>query len=140
MTLRSILGSLGLAAKPTPTDLRVLTGVSATLNATHRSRDHGDVHAHTWEVTVWCVTEGQANAVMIRNHLDKLLSRYEGKCLPDSLAWAEDLGVWIMYEMGPDHQGYDGWIGRVYAVEIRRAKEGLLARIEHSPRDAMGVW
>lgn len=130
MTLRSILAILGLGAKPTQTGLRVLTGVSATLNATHRRRERGDVHPHTWDITVWVNPIGQVNAVHLRDDLNKWLSKFEGKCLPDNLAWAEDLAIAVAQGMTPDPSGYDGWLGEVIAVDIRRDAERLLARIE----------
>lgn len=119
------------APKPT---VRALTGVRATLSATHRNRSTGDVHGHTWSVTLWfrSATSRQACAVHLRNDLAKYLSRYEGKCLPDKLAWAEDLALAVLRDMTPHPDGYDGRLGEIVAVEISREREGLLARAERS--------
>lgn len=112
---------------------RVLTGVRATLNAAHRKRATGEVHGHTWNVLLWFQsTSGQACAVHLRDDLVKYLARYEGRCLPDKLAWAEDLALAILRDMTPDPGGYDGRLGVVVAVEISREREGLLARAERA--------
>lgn len=100
-------------------DIRKATGVRATLNATHRNRLTGEVHGHTWDVLlVFQSTSGQACAVRLRNDL---------RCLPDKIAWAEDMAEAILQDMTPDPGGYDGRLGEVVAVEISREREGLLA-------------
>lgn len=115
---------------PGPT-VRKLTGVRASLNASHRNRTTGVVHGHRWNVTLWFLSySSPADAVHLRNALTEYLARYEGKCLPDKLAWAEDLACAIMHGMTPDPHGYDGRLGEVVAVEISREREGLLARAE----------
>ena len=120
MTLLSILGIGGRAARPTQT---VLSGVRSSLTAQHRS-EWGDVHEHTWEVTVWVRRNerNHPNAVRLREELDKVLSSFSGKCLPDRFAWAENLAPEIARLMACDYDTFD-----VVAVEIARNKEGLLA-------------
>lgn len=118
MTLLSILGIGGRAAKHTPI---ILTGATSSLTASHRSRDSGDVHEHTWNVTVWAT--GQPNAVRLREELDRVLSSFSGKCLPDRLAWAEDLAAEIARDMACPWDSY-----AVVEVEIVRPKERLQAR------------
>ena len=120
MTLLSILGIGGRAARHTRT---VLSGVRSSLTAQHRSLE-GRVHEHTWKVSVWVRTrkEGHPNAVYLRSDLDKVLSSFSGKCLPDRLAWAENLAPEIARLMACDYDTYD-----VVAVEIHRDKEGLAA-------------
>lgn len=117
MTLLSILGIGGQGAKRMPT---VLTGATSSLTALHRSRDTGHVHEHTWLVTVW--VSGLPNAVDLKEKLDSVLSCFSGKCLPDRLAWAEDLAPEIAREMACMWDSYS-----VVRVEIVRPKEGLLA-------------
>ena len=120
MTLLSILGIGGRGARHMPT---VLSGVHSSLTATHRSLE-GNVHEHTWKVVVWVRTRknGHPNAVHLRNDLDKVLSSFSGKCLPDRLAWAENLAPEIARLMACDYDTYD-----VVAVEITREKERLCA-------------
>ena len=120
MTLLSILGIGGRDARPTQT---VLSGVRSSLTATHRS-ETGHVHEHTWEVAVW-VRSGDrriTNAVHLRTELDKVLSTFSGNCLPDRLAWAENLAPEIARLMACNYDTYD-----VVGVEITRNKEGLCA-------------
>ena len=131
MILRSILGIGGWGGKPTQTILRADTGVRSTLTAMHRSRDHGDVHEHTWVVTVWVQTAD--NAMSVKSQLDSLLSHYSGKYLPDNLAWGEDLARELFQNMHPDPSGYSAWLGHVVCVELCRNKEGLLARFPSKP-------
>ncbi len=128
MIVRSILEAVGLVAKPTRKGLKVLTGVRAELTADHRSRDTGKVHGHTWIVTVW-LHQGN-NAVMVREHLASLVSHYDGKCLPDNIAWAEDLAAYIFHQMECAASGWGAWMQPPVSVEITREKEGLLARVE----------
>lgn len=120
MTLLSILGIGGQGARRMP---NVLSGVRSSLTATHRSRE-GHVHEHTWEVMVWVRTRKaeHPNAVYLRRDLDSVLSSFSGKCLPDRIAWAENLAPEIARLMACDYDTYD-----VVAVEITRKKEGLCA-------------
>jgi len=131
MTLLSILTTLGLGGAATQTSSKVLTGASGTLTAMHRDRSTGEVHQHIWEITVWVTAwqmQKQQDAKSVQRHLDKWTSNYSGKCLPDRIAWAEDMATHIA-----DHFSID--IGRevycplfeVRAVEISREKEGLKA-------------
>lgn len=107
-----------------------LTGATANLTANHRSRDHGDVHEHTWQITVWFETYNQTNALHLRSDLLNWIKRYEGKCLPDEIAWAEDMAKRIERDLTPDCDGYSGWMGRIHSVLIERHKEGLLACVK----------
>lgn len=72
---------------------RILTGVGAVLTADHRSR-RGEVHGHTWEITVWLSYDG-LDALTARHILEDILAPHQGKCLPDTLAWAEQLAPWV---------------------------------------------
>ena len=125
MTLRSILATVGLADKPMPTGSKTLTGVSGELIARHRDRQSGEVHQHSWLITVWM--SGENDARSIRLALDNWISRYEGKVLPDRIGWAEDMAGEIAACL-TDHSGYHGYAGSVREVVIERPFERLLAR------------
>jgi hypothetical protein len=117
-----ILAMLGAVEKPTQTALR--TGAKSTLRAEHRSRETGEVHLHFWQISVW--TDRQVDAVMLKKQLDNWVSRFEGKCLPDRIAWGEDMAGEIM-DCLTDHSGYFGYIANIDRVEIYRHNEGLYA-------------
>lgn len=105
---------------------RKLTGVSATLEANHRNAA-GDMHSHTWDITVWCSYSG--DAILLRWALDRLLEPHQGKCLPDAIAWAENLAAWIAAELASE-------ICQPAEVEINRTEERLHAKwiAPHSPK------
>lgn len=121
--------------KPARAEFETLTGVTASLTASHRSREHGDVHEHTWRITAWIKPYRQTNALHRRDELLEWIARHEGTCLPDEIAWAEDMARDVMEAMTPDWGGYSGWLGTVECVEISRENEGLLARRQRPPAD-----
>lgn len=128
MTLLSILGIGGRAARHTPT---VLTGATVILSADHRNQETGIVHAHTWKITAWVgrMRAGRFdNAIYLQKHMEAWRVRYSGKCLPDEIAWGEniaaDVAGWLGQDVGRDEfvPMYD-----VRAVLVERDEEGLSA-------------
>lgn len=115
MTLRSILGIGGRGARRMPT---VLTGARVTLEAQHRDRISGNVHGHTWLITAWVRSGG--NAQYLQAELSKWSCQYEGKCLPDRIAWGEDMAADVARHLRGEH-----W--EPVRVSISREKEGLFA-------------
>ena len=105
----------GVAEEPTPTRLKVLTGVSATVAAAHRSRE-GVMHGHTWLIKAWW--QGMPDAVERQAMLRNYLSRFDHGILPDELAWAEAFGEQVLTDLG------------CVKVEVERPLEGLFAVIE----------
>lgn len=105
----------GEAVGPMPTRLKVLTGVSATVAAAHRSRE-GLMHGHTWLIKAWW--QGTPDAVERQMTLRNYLSRFDHSVLPDELAWAEAFGEQVLTDLG------------CVKVEIERPLEGLFAVIE----------
>lgn len=115
MTQDLTSGIAGLEEKPTPTNLKVLTGVSSILCAAHRSVE-GTMHGHTWEITCWW--KGVPDAVQKQQELNKYLSIFDHAVLADGIAWAEKLAETIMLGMGCEK------------VEVRRPLERLYAVVE----------
>lgn len=105
----------GEAVGHMPTRLKVLTGVSATVAAAHRSRE-GLMHGHTWLIKAWW--QGTPDAVERQVMLRNYLSRFDHSVLPDELAWAEALGEKVLTDLG------------CVKVEVERPLEGLFAVIE----------
>lgn len=102
-----------------------MTGAGALLKATHRSRE-GIVHEHEWEVRVW--TRAYTDATVLRYCLTQWLERYEGKHLPDNLAWAEDLATAILLAAHGGHSS--DFAVPLCRVEILRHAERLYAVAE----------
>lgn len=111
----SVIG--GQDEKPTPINLKVLTGATAILCAAHRSRE-GVMHGHTWEITAWWT--GMPDATVKQDDLNKYLSVFDHAVLADGLAWAEKLGEAILIGMGCER------------VEVRRPLERLSAIVERA--------
>lgn len=108
--LRSVIA--GLVGAHMPTGLKASTGATVLLKAQHRSAE-GNIHSHEWEVTaIWPVV---SDAMVKKWALGNFLSQYEGKCLPDRLAWGESLAAEILRELGCSR------------VEVRRHAEGIYA-------------
>lgn len=102
----------GLVGAHMPTSSKVGTGVTVMLKAEHRS-EGGHIHPHEWEVTaIW---NGKRDALVAKWRLSSWLSVYEGKCLPDRLAWGENLAAEILRDL------------ECSRVEIRRHAEGIYA-------------
>ena len=80
-----------------------LTGVGATLKAEHRSRA-GEVHAHIWEITAWFYYDPSICALTARYDLEQVLKSYQGKCLPDRIAWGEDLAAEIARSLASEYR------------------------------------
>ena len=97
---------------------RTLTGVKSYLSAAHRCRDNGTIHGHTWEIIVWFNNQPRRDARILKQQIEDVLSQWDHGILPDELAWAEDICLYI------------SMIEDVVAVEISRPHEGLLARWE----------
>lgn len=106
---------------------RRLTGARAILKADHRDQITGEVHGHEWEITAWWRWTG-TSAEIRKHQLNETIKGLQGKCLPDRIAWGENLARHIADNME------NGWsIGDpdCVLVEIVRHKEGLLARWPH---------
>ena len=129
MTLLSILGIGGRAAGHTLTGLS--TGATVKLRAEHRDRVTGKVHSHTWQITALvdasrnrCPTD----ATSVRRHLQRWVDQHSGTCLPDRIAWAEDMARDVEAHMEEDvgREGYQP-LFEVRAIVIEREDEGLCA-------------
>ncbi len=108
--LRSAIA--GMVGARMPINWSESTGVTATLKAQHRTST-GHIHGHEWEITaIW---HKRRDALPARWALTNWLSQYEGVCLPDRMAWGEDLARATMIELGCDR------------VEVRRHNEGTYA-------------
>lgn len=109
-----------------PQEPRKLTGARAVLKADHRDQASGVVHGHEWEITAWWNWTG--TSAEIRQHqLESTLKHFQGNCLPDRLAWAENLAAYVGTNM---EHGWSVGDPDCVAVDIVRHKEGLLARWE----------
>lgn len=130
MTLLSILGIAGRAAKPTQIALNVLTAATVELRAEHRDKDSGKVHPHQWKITAWVGRRKweTVNATYLQKHMLDWTGRYNGTCLPDSIAWGEDIArdmaEWLSQDIG--REGYLP-LFNVHAVVVERPAEGLSA-------------
>lgn len=120
MTQHSTLATVGQDGAHMPTGSRVnsvtLTGVGVVLKSSHRNQA-GILHPHTWEITVWCYYEGQ-DAERLSNKLFGIVAPYQGTCLPDRIAWAEQMARWIAVEWGDRS---------VHRITISRPEERLYA-------------
>lgn len=96
----------------------VLTGARVSLTADHRERGTGRVHGHTWTITAW-QTEG-GNALWLQDSLNSWASQYEGGCLPDRIAWGEDMAADVARFLTSE-------FSEPTRVEVTREKEGLFA-------------
>lgn len=114
MTQPSTLATAGQADAPMLTDLKALTGASATISAAHRSRD-GSLHGHTWQVTAWW-PEGP-DAVERQEALRSYLSIFDHTELGPDAAWAEALGKTILLGLN------------CCRVDVSRPLEGLHASV-----------
>lgn len=123
MTLLSILGIGGRAARHTPT---VLTGAAVTLEASHRGRISGEVHRHCWRITAWVKAGG--DALHLQAEMNKWACQYEGKCLPDRIAWAEDIATDVARYL-------QGLFWHPLRVVVSREKEGLWAEWKEPTHD-----
>lgn len=100
-----------------------LTGVSRTLNASHRDQQTGDLHGHTWEVKAWFLYDG-TDVGRRKLELDRAVQQYEHTCLPDELAWAEPLAAHICVKLNGEY----GATQPCFAVEVNRPMDGIFAR------------
>jgi hypothetical protein len=105
---------------------RRLTGARAILKADHRDQITGEVHSHEWEIIAWWPYNG-TSAEVRRSELDTQIKYLEGRCLPDSIAWAENLAAHIGHAINSEYACYGGY-GSCCRVEIARDKERLYAR------------
>ncbi len=130
MTLLSILGIGGRAAKPTQNAWRVLTAATVELRAEHRDQHTGRVHPHQWKITAWVrQSRGQTiNSIYLQKTMLEWIERHNGTCLPDSMAWGEDIArdmaVWLGQGIGRDSIVP---LFNVHAVLVERPAEGLSA-------------
>ena len=125
MTLLSILGIGGRAAKHTPT---VLTGATVILSADHRNQETGEVHAHTWKITAWVAPQCRKtpDATSLHHWLEKWREQHSGTCLPDRIAWGENIAGDVVEWLEGD--AYGGvCLFDVRAVLVERDEEGLSA-------------
>ena len=94
-----------------------LTGVGAVFSAAHRDASTGNLHGHSWEVTVWLT--GRPDAGRAKVKLDRLLAAIDHTELPASIAWGEDMARWIA----------ERWADSACVrVDISRPLERLYAR------------
>jgi 6-pyruvoyl-tetrahydropterin synthase len=100
---------------------RVLTGVKTHFSAAHRCQETGQIHGHTWEVTVWFNNPSRCDARILKAQIENDLAQWDHGILPDEFAWAEDICLDLAKRMN------------VAAVEVARPSEGLFARFELSP-------
>jgi hypothetical protein len=103
-----------------------LTGARGTLRASHRDQATGDVHNHEWEITAWWPYNGTSGEVR-RHQLEEQIKSLEGRCLPDQIAWAENLAEYIVHAINSEYACYGGY-GTCCLAEIVRHDERLLAR------------
>lgn len=107
-----------------PKEPRKLTGARIVLKANHRDQSTGVVHGHEWEITAWWRWTG--TSAEIRQHqLRVTIEPFQGKCLPDNIAWAEPLAEHIGQNMA---HGWSEGDPDCVMVEIARHNEGLYAR------------
>lgn len=127
MTLLSILGIGGRAARHMPT---VLTAATVILSADHRNQETGDVHAHTWKITAWVARQNYKtpNATYLQHWMEKWREPLSGKCLPDTIAWGENIAADMAEWLG-QNVSYEGDtpLFDVRAVLVERDEEGLSA-------------
>lgn len=108
----------------------VLTAATVILSADHRNQETGHVHAHTWKITAWVGPQfGRiTNATYLQSSMEKWRNQHSGKCLPDKIAWGEniaaDVAGWLAQDIGREEYCpmFD-----VRAVLVERDKEGLSA-------------
>jgi hypothetical protein len=127
MSLLAILFGRSPQAAP-----RLLTAATVILSADHRNQETGEVHAHTWKITAWVGQEKWSgrieNAISLQRSMENWRERHSGKCLPDTIAWGEniaaDVAGWLSQDIGRDEYCpmYD-----VRAVLVERDEEGLSA-------------
>lgn len=103
-----------------------LTGARAVLKADHRDQITGEAHGHEWEITAWWPYCG-TSAEIRQRELEIQIKRLENTCLPDRIAWAENLARHIAHGINTEWSCYGGY-GSCCLVEIARHKEGLFAR------------
>lgn len=119
MTLHSTLATDGQDDEPTPiawSGGEMLTGVSGHFSATHKDRDTGKLHGHTWHVTAWFRNVCRSDARCYQAMLHTMLARLDHCELPDDLAWGEDIARQIAV------------LGGCTEVEVSRPAERIHAR------------
>lgn len=70
------------------------TGVGGYFSAAHTDKETGKLHGHTWEVVAWFVSEKNANK--LKEQLNYALLSFDHSCLPDGMAWGEDIAEYII--------------------------------------------
>ena len=93
----------------------MLTGLSGHFSATHRTPE-GQMHGHTWYVTVWFKNNYRSDARCYQAVLDQMLSRLDHTELPDDLTWGEDIARHL------------ACLANAQEVEISRPAERIHAR------------
>ena len=71
--------------------MAVETGVGWWLAASHRDPTTGQLHGHTWEVTVWWPGKPYRDARVLQEKLRVILGAWDHTVLPDELASGEAL-------------------------------------------------
>lgn len=97
---------------------RLLTGIRSHFSAAHRCQETGQIHGHTWVVTVWFNNHSRRDARVLKEQVEHDLARWDHGILPDEFAWAEDVALDLAKRMG------------VEIVEVARPPEGIFARWE----------
>jgi hypothetical protein len=109
-----------------PQEPRRLTGARVTLKAEHRDQVTGKVHGHEWEITGWFKWDG-SSAETRQWQLSEAVKSLQGTCLPDRIAWAENLAAYVAANTP---YGWSDGDPDCVMIEVVRHKEGLLARWE----------
>lgn len=81
--------------------MNVLTSAKAVFNGSHIDPDTGVLHGHDYEVTAaWINTTERYEH--LRDGLKAVLAPLDHARLPEGIWSAEDLGRWLIYELGCD--------------------------------------
>jgi hypothetical protein len=93
-----------------------LTGVGTVISASHKDRDTGVLHGHSWEVIAWFVS---GNAVRLQEDLKQVCATFDHSVFADELAWAENFGAHILRCMGVS----------CVEIDVNRPLERVFAKI-----------
>ena len=104
----------GAGAKPTQTNLKVLTGVSAVACASHMDAD-GRLHGHTWQITAWWL--GQPDATAKQAELRNVLSTFDHAVLNEGVNTGEAIACEVLDSLNCER------------VQVARPLEGIFAEV-----------
>lgn len=102
-----------------------LTGVRASISASHNDRLTGKPHGHSYKVIAWHNCQDRNDAVILQRNLEGICKAFDHTMLPPELERAEDLAAAILRLSPPS----------CVEVIIERPLEGLYARaiLEEKP-------